>query len=102
MVKLYRPRLFLGFCVDPAFQTLYSQLSPEKKALFIQKGDAYLQEHFHEDRLYLGKFIEGTSDVPALELLSLNIFSLLKKLVPDYPYQKTQLWLIPVIDENIL
>lgn len=92
----FKPRLFLGFCVDHSFEETYSKISPEKKALFVQAGDNYLQEYFFGEKLYIGKFVEGTSDVPTLELLSLNIFSLLKKLVPDYPYHQTQLWLIPV------
>ncbi len=97
----FQPRLFLGFCVEPVFQQTYSSLSHELKNLFVQNGDAYLQEHFHEEKLFIGKFIDGTSDVATLELLSLNIFSLLKKLVPEYPYHQTQLRLIPVIDESI-
>lgn len=89
--------LFFGFLVDSDLQKELNSLDSTFKSLFIQKNEPFLQELDFENKLYLGKFIGQISDLAKLELTSLNIMSLVKKLVPDYPIEKTELLIIPII-----
>jgi len=92
--------LFLGFAVDSSFQKSFDLLNLKDKALFIQENDAYLQEYLFNEALFLGKYLEKKSDLNQINLFSLNIYSLLKKIVPNYSYDQSDLWLIPVIKVN--
>lgn len=92
-------RLFFGFLQDTTFKEQFLSLDPAFKSLFIQAEDSYLQEYSCKEGVFLGKCLGKKSDLPKLEALSLNIYSLLKKLVPNYPYESSKLWLITVLDE---
>jgi hypothetical protein len=87
--------LFLGFPVDPTFTKELSQIDPQLVALFIQNDDNYLKEIVYHDVRYLGKFAGKISDTSDLKLLEANIYSLLKKMIPDYPYENVPLVLFP-------
>ena len=92
--------LFLGFTVDSSFQKSFNLIDLKSKALFIQKNDAYLQEYLFNETLFLGKYLGEKADLNQISLLSSNIYSLLKKIVPNYSYDQSDLWLIPVIKVN--
>ncbi len=66
-------------------------------ALFIRNDtEDYLREIIHQDCHYLGKFAGEVSDCHHLRLLEVNIYSLLKKIVPGYPCEGVPLQLFPV------
>lgn len=90
------PHLFLGFPVNADFSRLLSEVNPYMTSLFIQEKGDYLQELVFKNGKYLGKPIENITDFSELELLEANIFSILKKLVPNYPYENTPLVLFTV------
>lgn len=86
--------LFLGFPVDPSY---IAQVNSQILELFLRsRNDEYLHEVFHEGIRYFGKFAGQVSNVADLGLLQKNIYSLLKKLSPDYPYEQTPLVLFVV------
>lgn len=89
-------RLFLGFPIENSFSEELEKINPAIKILFIQDSGNYLQEVLYHRKRYLGKFTEPFPDSPAFELLEANIYSLLHKLVPNYPYKSTPLILFPV------
>lgn len=80
------PHLFLGFPIGPAFEAKLAQVNPSTLALFTQGGDTYLELCETADARYLGKDLGALSDLATLELMESNIYSLLKHLVPEYPY----------------
>jgi hypothetical protein len=49
---------------------------------------------------YFGKFANANLTMSALELLEKNVYSLLKKIVPDFPYEETALYVFPILNED--
>ncbi|CCB85666.1 MULTISPECIES: hypothetical protein [Parachlamydia] len=88
--------LFLGFHVDFQFSESLSEINPEILRIFIQKEGDYLTEVYHRKKKYLGKSIEGVTDLTQLELLEEHIYSLLKKINPHYPCREFPLYLFPI------
>jgi len=99
-MNTFQSELFLGFLVDSSFEKVLKSLDSQIKSLYIQSGDdTYLTEYVLKDKQFLGKYIGASSSLSHLELISSNICSLLKKIVPDYPYDQSELFVIPVIKE---
>jgi hypothetical protein len=90
--------LFLGFPIDPSFNEALKAANPDLLALFIQSSSSssYLCETSYQGKSYLGKFTGEINDLNNLFLLESNIFSLLKKVVPLYPYSPDSLLLFPL------
>lgn len=88
-------QLFLGFLVDKAYQVELDQADQILKQLFIKEGSEYLQEVQHKGKIYLGKYIGERSDLQTLHDVEKNIYSLISKLTPDFPYQEKPLRLFP-------
>jgi hypothetical protein len=95
---MHKAYLFLGFVINEAFAHELNQINPILKKMFIQEGEEYLHEILYRERPYLGKFVPPLSDLSSIESLEINIYSLLRKLVPDYPYAEHPLTLFPVMD----
>jgi hypothetical protein len=94
---MFEINLFLGFPVDALYELQLAQANPNIVALFVQKtNDEYLREIFHNEIRFLGKNIGKMTSLTQLELLENNIYSLLKKLVADFPYDEIPLYLFPV------
>lgn len=84
--------LFLGYPIEDDFAEVLESVDPQVSALFItQESSEYLQEIIHNDRRYLGKFTGEAVGSQELILLESNIYSLLKKIVPNYPYDRVPL-----------
>lgn len=90
-MTLINSTLFLGFSVDEAFASALEKHKPEYISLFIHSRDAYLEEVHFQGVRYLGKYMNNEEPLIQLELLEANIFSILKKLVPDYDYSGSNL-----------
>ena len=56
----------------------------------------YLEEVDFQGIRYLGKYVNNEEPLANLDLLEANIFSILKKLVSEYPYQDTHLVLFTI------
>jgi hypothetical protein len=87
-------RLFLGFPIDGI---LAHQLENVPSAIldsFISEGDNYLQDIEDNGVRYLGKFSDSCTELRDLELLESNIYSLLKKIEPNYLFHHTPLVLL--------
>lgn len=96
---MYEVELFLGFPIDSSFATALSSIDPKIISIFIRNDRDYLQEITYQNNRYIGKFAGKLNDLSGLELLNSNIYSILKKIVPDYPFEKTQLELFPAISQ---
>lgn len=89
--------LFLGYCTSPDLDQALSSVDPRKVDLFIQGENAQcLSEVVYCGERYIGKFANQISSVEHLALLETNIFSILKKLVPAFPFEDVQLLLFPI------
>lgn len=93
---MFSVELFLGFPLDSSFISALGKLDPREVGVFIRDGDQYLQEVTYREQRYLGKYVGEMSSIESLELIESNVFSLLKKLIPDYPYKEVSLSLFPV------
>lgn len=93
---MYDVELFLGFPIDENFKLKLSKADPSLLSIFIQNNQNYLHEVVYNDVHYLGKFAGKINDYATLDLLSGNIYSLLKKIIPNYQYEKVPLILFPV------
>lgn len=90
------PDLFLGYPIDSALEKALSAINAERYALFVNEEEIYLKKVEFGGRLFLGKRIQDTSNVPDLKLLEDNVYSLLKAVEPSYPFSLSSLVLFPV------
>jgi hypothetical protein len=93
---MFDPQLFLGFQLDAAFSDSLKAVEPGRRGLFIQESPSYLQEASYQGSPWLGKFAGEISSLEDLFLLEKNVFTLLMKLVPDYPFENVHLALVPI------
>ncbi|MFI5343462.1 MAG: hypothetical protein ACHQUC_04500 [Chlamydiales bacterium] len=88
--------LFFGFPIDVAFQEALEKVPSAILNLFIQIGDEYLKRIDQEGISYLGKSLGQCVDSSTIDLAQGHILSLLKRLVPDYPYNQEALVLLAI------
>jgi len=93
---MFEVRLFLGFAVDPLFSAQLKDVNPLLIAQYVSENDEQLQEVTYLDIKFLGKSLENLTSLSKLELAEANIYSLLKKLVPKFPYEETSLYLFAI------
>jgi hypothetical protein len=90
-------QLFLGLPLSDSFLLQLRSLPDSLRELFIQvHSSEYLQEIEHEELGYLGKFLGPSISLSSLELIENNVISLLRKLVPNFPYEENPLLLFAV------
>ena len=87
---MLKPQLFLGLAVTEAFTQAWDLLDPKLIDLFT------LEKISWGGQVYLGKSAGDICDLAQLDLLEGHIYSLLKKLLPDYPCAQTPLSLFAV------
>ncbi len=95
---MYSAKLFLGLPINDELTADLDKIDPKIRALFIKEEDNYLQEIIFENTRFLGKGIYEAIELNELEMLEINIYSLLKKLVPHYSFEKSPLVLFPFQD----
>lgn len=98
MLNGFKRKFFLGMAVDSLFQQALSSVNRQILDYYIQNTGNYLQEVSFQEERYLGCFLTSPTETSHLELMELHIFSLLKRLLPHYPYQNSALWLIPLVE----
>lgn len=95
---MYQSDFFLGLPITSFLSKGLDLVDPARLAFFIQKNnDTYLQELYHEETPYLGKYAGKMSDLVSLQLLQNNIYSLLRQIIPDYSYDEIPLVLFPTL-----
>lgn len=93
--------LFLGFPVDGLFAGQLEKTNPHLVREFINETGEYLLEIQHHQMRYIGKKAGFIIELPKLELLQKNIYSLLKRLVPNFPYEETPLYLLSLFHDRV-
>ncbi len=99
-INMFHFQLFLGFPVDELYSKQLDRVNPNLLKAFIQEDGDYLTDVHHNDMRFIGKTIPETIALPQLELLEQNVYSLLRKLVPEFSYEEVPLYLFPIKDES--
>lgn len=99
-------QIFLGIREIPPLVEMLQKNPPQLLALFILeetvglKSEAiYLQRVHYQQQPYLGKYLGSRADLSSLDLIQANIYSLLRRLAPTYPFQGIDLELFPIITQ---
>ena len=90
--------LFLGFPCNPEYLSMYQEIPEAFAKVFVGENElgTNLQKITTETGVFLGKKIGKEADVERLKNLEENIYSILKRLTPDFPVKETSLMLFPV------
>lgn len=98
---MFNTQLFFGLPLEDFYQHALDQLSLSERELFIQNQHSpYLQQIESEGILYLGKYLGSFIELTTLDSLQAHIYSLLNKLVPNYPYKQHPLLLLAIPSED--
>lgn len=90
-------RLFLGLPLSHSYLQELKKIPLPVRETFIQEQPSdYLQQIEQEGVFYLGKSIDSPYDMASIDSLQTHIYSLLKKLISDYPYDQHPLLLLPL------
>jgi hypothetical protein len=90
-------QLFLGFPINTLFAEKLAEIPSEILKFYICEGDNYLKKIEKHGICYLGKNVKNCVEFPTLQLLETNIYSLLKKIIPNYPYHNTPLVILATL-----
>ncbi len=93
--------LFIGFKITEEFALKLIQIPAGMRDLYIQKNPNYLTEIQFENVHFLGKKCGELMDIDSLELAEKNIYSLLGKLIPGYPYDQNPLTIFSVSCQSL-
>lgn len=88
--------LFLGFPTDASFDKALDNIDANILSIFINNHADYLKEVTHEGIRYIGKYVGGIAHTSQLALLEVNIYSLIKKIVPNYTVETIPLELFAI------
>lgn len=86
-------QLFLGFPINALFAEKLATIPSQILKLSI----CDLQEIEDKGTKYLGKYVENCIELSTLQLLEANIYSLLKRIHPEYPYATTPLVILATL-----
>lgn len=93
------PLLFLAFPLGKDFLNVLDAVPVEKRQFFINDSSTYLEEYQEGNERYFGKRVGSITDWNSLKNLEINIYSLLRKLVSNYPYESSPLKLLIIHHE---
>lgn len=79
--------LFFGFPLNSVYQDTLNKIPSNLRSLFIQNHSDYLQQVEYNGSVYLGKNLGPYIEYNTLDMAEANIYSLLRRLIPDYPYE---------------
>jgi hypothetical protein len=93
---MFEYQLFIGFPKDPIFEKELQKINPHLIQQFLKSESEYLEEIQYQGMSYLGKRLGKLVKISEISLLEANIYSILKILVPQFPYDETPLMLITI------
>lgn len=99
---MFKRELFLGYPIDPHYEQELADLNPQLLAFFIKPRGDYLQRIIYLESHYLGRIISSPATLSDIEKMHPHIYSLLRRLIPDYPYERNPLWLFPLVEVTIV
>lgn len=97
---LIREEMFLGVPLTDEVSQKLSEVDPSFRNFFIKDEGEYLQEKVYGGKVYVGKKISSIENLSELALIESNIYSLLKKMMPDHPCEEGTMWLFPILTDT--
>lgn len=95
---MFTAALFIGLEVTPPLQKALLLADQQAIKAFVNDDDAYLQDISHGGKRYLGKYAGSQTDISSLELLEVNIRTLLAKILPPEGFADLPLHLFPLVE----
>lgn len=92
-----KAELFLGFPLTESLNNKLDKTDPRLIDMFVNANGPYLKLVVHEECTFLGKEIGQSTDLVKIKLLEANIYSILSKLLPEYPFKNNPLFLFTMI-----
>lgn len=83
--------VFIGMPLEGLFLATYEAVPAQKRALFVGKDETSLREIQYQDKKYVGRFVPAMSSITDLEMIEQNVFSVLKRLTPEFHFDETPL-----------
>lgn len=94
---MFDHHLFFGLPLfDPYLHQLNELPAPLRDAFIQSQSNDYLQQIESEGIVYVGKFTNEPLELASLDSLEVHIHSILKKLIPDYPFEQHPLILLAI------
>ena len=95
--SLLERELFLGFEVHEKYQNQLAQVNPYLLTMFVNNENPdYLQKATTEKGTFFGKKLGKLTKLDTFDQTSDNIYSFLKKIVPNYSYEEETLFLFSI------
>lgn len=91
-------RLLLGILQETSLNQHLEKSNPYLVSYFTE-GKDYLQKFSVKGKSYLGKPLPSQATLEHIYAMETHILSLLKKIVPSYPFTSNPLVLLSEIDE---
>ena len=88
-----RVELFLGYPLTESLKEKIEKIDSRLYSMFINDSGPYLKLIDQEDQLFLGKQVGTFTDMPKMKLFEANIYSILAKIIPDFPFKNESLLL---------
>lgn len=89
--------LFFGLPLNNDFLNKFQKINPNVCLLFIHdNNNEYLQKITLNESIFIGKNIGKITDLDSLQLSQKHVISILKKLIPDHPFDSDSLVLFPL------
>lgn len=88
-----RAELFLGFPLTESLMNKIQGLDPRAFDMYVNEKGPYLKKIEYGNQSFLGKSVGSSADIAKIKLLEANIFSILAKILPDYPFKNDPLLL---------
>lgn len=92
-----RTVLFLGYPLTDSLQREFIKVDERLLEMFLSGVAPYLQRIDYHEAVFIGKEIGQAADFNKIKLLEANIYSMLAKIVPGYPFKETSLFLLPLL-----
>ena len=92
--------LFVGFPIQDSLQERLKKIPPNVFSLLVGDNPDYLKEWVGAEGHFIGKKVGKEIDLETLKLVEANIYSLLTRLMPDYPLKDTPLILFSIASQN--
>ena len=92
---MFETTLFLAFALSESFQVELLKLPASEKQRFIQEHPSPFLEYLEDGGVrYLGKLLGASIEMEALESMNAHVYSILKKMVPHFPYEACPLVIV--------
>lgn len=92
-----RAELFLGYPLTESLNLELAKVDERLIDMFLVGTGPYLKRIEYRGENFLGKEVGQSADFNKIKLLETNIYSILAKILPAYPFKEEPLVLLPLL-----